>query len=88
MLFLLSLLEPFQGFSSTERVERGGSHEITNAQWIDARILSKRPTDGFVDEEFLRAEVLADDVTQEAKIGILFVAKLEEDAGAAQPEVI
>ena len=65
-----------------------GVDEFLHCFWIDACVLSQRPADGFVDEEFFRAQVLADDVTQEIKIRFLPVVELEQDRGTPEPEVI
>ena len=81
-------LQMLHRLASTERMQLGGLDEFLHSLWVCPRVLSQRPADGLVDEEFLRAKVLADDLTQQIEIGLCFVIQLEQDTRPPQPEIL
>ena len=51
-------------------------------------MLSQRPADGLVDKEFLRIQILANDLAQQIEICLPLVVELEQDACTPEAEVI
>src|SRR5512139_1137727 len=70
----LPLLQPVERLACAERVQRSGGHEAAHALLVHARVLPQRPADGLVDEEFLRTEILADQLLQQVEVGLILVA--------------
>ena len=66
-------------------MQRCGFDKFLHRGRICVGVLTQRPPNGFVDKEFIRVQIFADDRREQIKIGILFVAKLKQDRRSPQP---